>query len=195
MTMEQIKAYLKDSSRLTGHIPTEKDWEIILPKLVRQEFPKKHILSKAGQTENYLNFIESGVARFYIPKENNDVTFNIVFDTGFLSAYDSFLTQTPSTYNIETLTETVLWQLTYSDLQTLYKETELGNIIGRQASEELFLKKQKRELSLLNLTAEQRYLNLFSEQPKLLQKVPLKYIASFIGVTPQALSRIRKRIY
>lgn len=195
--MEQLKAYLKDSSRsrLAGLNPSEKDWDIILTKLVRQEFPKKHILSTAGQTENYLSFIESGVARFYIPKEENDVTFNIVFDTGFLSAYDSFLTQTPSTYNIETLTDTVLWRMTYNDLQAIYKETELGNVIGRQAGEELFLKKQKRELELLNLTAEQRYINLFSEQPQLLQKVPLKYIASFIGVTPQALSRIRKRIY
>lgn len=195
--MEQLKAYLKDSSRsrLAGLNPSEKDWDIILTKLVRQEFPKKHILSTAGQTENYLNFIESGVARFYIPKEENDVTFNIVFDTGFLSAYDSFLTQTPSTYNIETLTDTVLWRMTYNDLQAIYKETEFGNVIGRQAGEELFLKKQKRELELLNLTAEQRYINLFSEQPQLLQKVPLKYIASFIGVTPQGLSRIRKRIY
>lgn len=195
--MEQLKAYLKDSSRsrLAGLNPSEKDWDIILTKLVRQEFPKKHILSTAGQTENYLNFIESGVARFYIPKEENDVTFNIVFGTGFLSAYDSFLTQTPSTYNIETLTDTVLWRMTYNDLQAIYKETEFGNVIGRQAGEELFLKKQKRELELLNLTAEQRYINLFSEQPQLLQKVPLKYIASFIGVTPQALSRIRKRIY
>lgn len=195
--MEQLKAYLKDSTRshLAGLNPSEEDWDIILSKLVRQEFPKKHILSKAGQTENFLNFIESGVARFYIPKEENDVTFNIVFDTGFLSAYDSFLTQTPSTYNIETLTDTVLWRMTYNDLQAIYKETELGNVIGRQAGEELFLKKQKRELELLNLTAEQRYINLFSEQPQLLQKVPLKYIASFIGVTPQALSRIRKRIY
>lgn len=192
--MEQIKTYLEDSSRLTGYIPSEKDWEIILPKLVRKEFPKKHLLTKEGQTENYLHFIENGIARFYIPKEENDVTFNIVFDNGFLSAYDSFLTQTPSTYNIETLTNTTLWQLTYNDLQIIYQETELGNIIGRLASEELFLKKQKRELSLLNLKAEQRYLNLFSEQPKLIEQIPLKYIASYIGVTPQALSRIRKRV-
>lgn len=193
--MEKLKASFTDSSRLMGYTPSEKDWEIILSKLVRQEFPKKHILTEVDQIENHLNFIESGIARFYIPKEENDLTFNIVFDNGFLSAYDSFLTQTPSTYNIETLTDTIIWQITYNDLQTIYKETELGNIIGRQASEELFLKKQKREISLLNLSAEQRYLNLFNEQPKLIQQIPLKYIASYIGITPQALSRIRKRIY
>lgn len=95
---------------------------------------------------------------------------------------------------METLTKTTLWQLTYDDLQAIYDETEIGNAIGRQASEDLFLKKSKRELSLLNETAEQRYLNLFTEQPKLIEKIPLKYIASYIGITPQALSRIRKRI-
>lgn len=194
--MEQLKTYLKDISHSTdGKILSEKDWEIILPRFTEEEFPKKTILLTTGQTENYLNFILKGVVRFYIPKEENDLTFNIVFNNGFLSAYDSFLTQRPSTYNIETLTDTTLLRLSYSDLQAIYNETEFGNMIGRQAAEELFLKKQKRELSLLNLTAEQRYLNLFSEQPKLIQQIPLKYIASYIGITPQALSRIRKRIY
>jgi len=88
----------------------------------------------------------------------------------------------------------VLWQLTFEDLQEIYRATEIGNVIGRHASEDLFLKKSQRELSLLNQSAQQRYLDLFEEQPELLKNIPLKYIASYIGVTPQALSRIRKRI-
>jgi DNA-binding MarR family transcriptional regulator len=70
----------------------------------------------------------------------------------------------------------------------------MGNLFGRLAAESLFLEKSKRELSLLTNTPEQRYLNLFTEHPELIRKIPLKYIASYIGVTPQALSRIRKRI-
>ncbi|MCE1189328.1 MAG: Crp/Fnr family transcriptional regulator [Ignavibacteria bacterium] len=193
--MERIRKYIENTYKWNGDdIPTEKDWNLFFSKIIKQEFPKKRILIKAGQTENYLSFIEKGMARFYIPKEENDVTFNIVFDNGFLSAYDSFLTRTPSSYNIETLTNTVLWRITYDNLQTVFNESKYGNIIGRQASEELFFEKQKRELSLLNETAEQRYLNLFKEQPKLVTQIPLKYIASYIGITPQALSRIRKRI-
>jgi len=103
------------------------------------------------------------------------------------------LTRNPSVYQIEALTQIEVWQLSYHDLQKVYNETDIGNFIGRQAGEELFLKKSKRELSFLNETAEERYLNLFTEQPNLLQKIPLKYIASYIGITPQALSRIRKR--
>ena len=66
--------------------------------------------------------------------------------------------------------------------------------MGRKNAEQLFLIKSKRELSLLNNTAEERYLELFTERKNLIKYIPLKYIAAYIGVTPQALSRIRKRI-
>jgi CRP-like cAMP-binding protein len=173
---------------------SEDDWRSFSSKLVRCEFPKKTLLLKEGQTERYLSFMEEGILRFFIPKEENDRTFAFAFSNAFVSAYDSFLTQTPSTYQIETLSATVLWRLTYADLQDIYQRTATGNTIGRLASEYLFQKKARRELSLLNESAEQRYVNLFSEHPLLIRSVPLKYIASYIGITPQALSRIRRRI-
>lgn len=190
--MEQIRQYFE---RAIQQKINDKDWYIFSSKLSRQVFPKNHILLKTGQTEDYLSFVEAGILRYYIPKIENDLTFAFVFDDNFACAYDSFLTREPLTYQVETLAQTTLWQLKYADLQAIYNETEIGNKIGRIASEHLFLIKLKRELSLLNETAEQRYLNLFTEQPHLLQRIPLKYIASYIGVTPQALSRIRKRIY
>lgn len=193
--MERFKVYLESTFNLTGqNKPTEEDWKIISSNIVRKDVPKKYLLIKESQIENHLYFIEKGIARFFIPKEDNDITFNIVFENGFLSAYDSFLSQTPSTYCIETLTDSVLWQFNYNDLQSVYSKTKIGNLIGRKACEELFSKKQKRELELLNCTAEERYLKLFTEQPRLLKEIPLKYISSYIGITPQALSRIRKRI-
>jgi CRP-like cAMP-binding protein len=187
--MEQIRELFEKVVPLT-----DKDWQVFASKLVRHQFPKKAPLLKTGQTERYLSFVEKGIIRFFIPREENDLTFAFAFDNAFVSAYDSFLTQTPSTYQVETLSDTVLWRLTYPDLQDIYQETQTGNLIGRFASEELFLKKAKRELSLLNETAEQRYLNLFSEQSHLIKYIPLKYLASYIGITPQALSRIRRRI-
>lgn len=188
--MEQIRRYFEQNFKLT-----DKDWQIFTSQLLRQEFPKHHPLLKTGQTEKYLSFVEEGIIRFYIPKEEKELTFAIAFDDGFVSAYNSFLTKQPSTYNVETLTPTTLWRISYDGLQTIYRETEIGNSIGRWAAEDQFLKKSERELSLLNDTAEQRYLRLFSEQPKLIEKIPLKYIASYIGITPQALSRIRRRIF
>ncbi len=174
---------------------TDADWETFSSKLFRQAFPKKTVLLKSGQTEAHLSFIEKGIIRFYAPKVDNDITFSFSFANEFVSAYDSFLTQTPCSYQVESLNATVHWRRTYQDLQTIYTETEIGNTIGRYASERLYLENIRREISLLTDSAEQRYLNLFAEQPHLIRNIPLKYIASYIGITPQALSRIRRRIY
>ncbi|WP_313859941.1 Crp/Fnr family transcriptional regulator [Allomuricauda sp. NBRC 101325] len=163
-------------------------------KLCRQELQKKSKLIHLGQVENHLSFIETGIIRLYVPKKDDELTFGFVFNGAFVSAYDSFITQTPSEYVVETITDTILWRISHKDLQEVYSSTKIGNLIGRKASEELYLKKSKRELTLLSHTAEERYLKLFEERPELIRKIPLKYIASYIGITPQALSRIRKRI-
>ncbi|HET8736143.1 MAG TPA: Crp/Fnr family transcriptional regulator, partial [Pricia sp.] len=102
--------------------------------------------------------------------------------------------RTPCEYQIQALTETMLWRISQKDLQRVYGQTKMGDKIGRKNAENLFLIKSQRELSLLNKTAEERYLELFSHRPELIRHIPLKFIASYIGVTPQALSRIRKRI-
>lgn len=188
--MEQIRAYFERTHKLT-----DAEWLAFSSKLIRQEFQKKTLLLKSGETENYLSFIEKGIVRLCTPAGlEDDLTFGFAREGNFVSAYDSFLTRSPSAYHIETLTSAVLWRINYADLQIIYEETKIGNTIGRHAAEALFLEKSVRELSLLNDSAEQRYLNLFTGQPHLFRQIPLKYIASYIGITPQALSRIRRRI-
>lgn len=167
-----------------------------MSKLQRREISKKSVFLKVNDIENHISFIESGVVRLYIPKEDPDkeITFGFSFKDQFISAYDSFLTRTPSAYQLQALTDTTILSITYDDLQLVYKTTQIGNLIGRLTAERLFLIKSKREQNLLNLTAEERYVNLFKERPELLKIIPLKYISSYIGVTSQALSRIRKRL-
>ena len=187
--MNQIRAYFEKTTRLS-----DDDWDFFSSKLTRVVIPKKAFLLRAGSVENHLSFIEQGIVRHYIPKVENDITYAFSFAGEFVSGYESFLTRTPSICNIETLTDCVFWQVKYNNLEAIYQQTKAGNIIGRKASEMLFIEKAKRELSLLNDTAEERYLNLFKEQPQLIKFIPQKYLASYIGITPQALSRIRKRI-
>jgi CRP-like cAMP-binding protein len=187
--MERIRKQLEEIYPLT-----DKEWQSFCAKLTKHEFSKGSLILKEGQRENYLSYIDKGMIRFYIPRIDNDLTFGFSFEGEFTSGYDSFLTRTDSHYSIEALTDTTLWRLTYDDLQMIYETTGMGNVIGRVFSERLFLLKSKRELSLLSDTAEQRYLKLFKERPNLIKYIPLKYICSYIGITPQALSRIRKRI-
>ena len=189
MAIDNIKKHFQQLVDIS-----EDDWQKFASKLKRVDFKRKEIILAKGKTEKHLSFIATGMVRFFIPLEEQDLTFVFAFENNFVSAYDSFLVQTPSAYNIQALIDTVLWQISYVDLQEIYADTTVGNTIGRLASEDLFLKKSARELSLLKDSAEERYLKLFAERPELIEKIPLKYIASYIGITPQALSRIRKRI-
>ncbi|GGF28440.1 Crp/Fnr family transcriptional regulator [Echinicola rosea] len=172
---------------------TDEDWSLFSQKLTPRHFPAKSPVISAGAREDYLSFIQKGMVRYYIPGED-ELTFGFSFAGEFMSAYDAFLTRVASRYTIEALSETTLWSISHADLQEVYEGSAMGDRIGRHAAEGLFLKKAKRELALLNESAEERYLNLFSDRPELIHKIPLKYIASYIGITPQALSRIRKRI-
>ena len=187
--MEAIRAYLHTLVTMS-----DEDWDYFSSLLKRITIPKKQLLLQPGQIEKHLSFIEEGTVRLFIPDIANDITFGFCFEQQFISGYDSFLTQTPCTYAIETLKTSTLWQLSYTDLQKVYAHTQIGNTIGRLTAEQLFLQKSTRELSFLTQTAEQRYLQLFKSRPNVIKEIPLKYIASYIGVTPQALSRIRKRI-
>jgi|TARA_B110000211_G_scaffold165726_1_gene187103 CRP-like cAMP-binding protein len=189
--LQQIKSYLDQIASIS-----ELDWTFFTSKLKRRIISKKSIFLKATEIENHISFIESGVVRLFIPKENpeKEITFGFSFKNQFVSAYDSFLTQTPSAYQLQALTETKILSISYKDLQLVYKHTHIGNLVGRLTAERLFLIKSRREQNLLNLSAEERYLKLFKERPELLKVIPLKYISSYIGVTAQALSRIRKRL-
>ncbi|MBE7632739.1 Crp/Fnr family transcriptional regulator [Tenacibaculum finnmarkense] len=189
--MVNIRTYLEKSLLIN-----DSDWQFFTSRLTLRKVKKRTKLLKVGETENFISFIDKGIVRFFIPKENTskEITFGFCFSNEFVSAYDSFLTQAPSLYELETLTDVEMWSMSYADLQKVYQQTSIGNALGRISSERLYLIKSKREQSLLNETAEERYLKLFDERPELIKAIPLKYIASYIGVTAQALSRIRRRI-
>ncbi len=173
---------------------TEEDWEYFSSKLIRKQFSKNSIILEKGKKEEFISFIEKGIVRFNIPKPDYDFTFAFAFENSFISGYDSFLTQKPALYNVEAVSDCILWTISFKDLNDIYDNTKIGDRIGRKISENIYLKKMKREISLLEDTAKKRYLDLLTDQPHLLQLIPLKYIASYIGVRPQSLSRIRKEI-
>ncbi|MDG1040102.1 MAG: Crp/Fnr family transcriptional regulator [Polaribacter sp.] len=189
--MNTIRKYLEKTISIE-----DSDWNFFTSRLEQRTFKKRTKLLTINEVENHISFISSGIVRFLIPNKalNKEITFGFCFENEFVSAYDSFLTRKPTLYELETLTNVTMWSISYDDLQEVYRKTKIGNTLGRLSSERLFLIKSKREQSLLNETAEERYLNLFKERPNLIKAIPLKYVASYIGVTAQALSRIRKRI-
>lgn len=162
-------------------------------------YKKGDILLEKGQIEEYLYFIESGIIRCFIAKEKKDdvkeITFSLVFSGWFFSAYDSFITQNPVRYTVECLSDVEIYRISYASIQSIYRKSDFGNEVGRHAAELLYINKTKREISLLSESPDERYQYLLDHYPKEIMDVPLKYIASYIGVTLQALSKIRKRIF
>ncbi len=186
---EKLKKYLEQLCPFS-----QGDWELFSSRLQRRVFERKQQVLRAGEIENYVSFIEQGIVRYYVEEGDKDITFELAFENSLAAGYDSFLTRTPVVYSGETLVSTELWSITYADLQAVYAESTIGERLGRLAAEQLYIRKNKRQMSLLKDTAEQRYIRLLNDYTHFIQLVPLKYLASYIGITPQALSRIRRRI-
>lgn len=180
---------------IANDIPiSDENWKIYSGKNIRKEYKKKDLILEKGEVDNYLSFVEEGTARLYFVKENRELTTRFVFRHQYLTSYDSFLQRSPSRCTVEALTDMVVWQIHYDDLQEVYRTSSVGNLIGRVTVEYIYLAKSDREFSYLSESAEERYLKLMKEHPELFQLVPLKHIATYLGITPQALSRIRRRI-
>lgn len=187
--MERLRKILEEKVAIS-----ESDWKFISSKLHVKEFNKKDLLTSTSKVENKIYFIIEGVFRLFIELAEKDVTIDFGFPNRFLSSYSSFLTQTPSVASIQSLTKSKAIFITREDLHEIYKQTNAGESIGRIFAEDFFLYKSKRELSFMKDSPTERYLNLQKEQQQLIQEIPQKYLASYIGITPQALSRIRAKI-
>jgi CRP-like cAMP-binding protein len=117
-----------------------------------------------------------------------------VNEHNYISQYDSFLLQQPSPANIDALEDTEVVNLSYADMQRLYVERPVFQIFGRKIAEMLFIMLTTQTTRLLTLPPEERYGVLVEQQPYVVQRVPQYMIASFIGITPEHLSRLRRKL-
>lgn len=147
-----------------------------------------------GQYCNWLAYATKGVFRFYFNKESREITKNIVVEDTFFTANTAFITQTPSKIYIEAVCDSTILRWKRAPNQSLFSENQKMEHFGRRLIEELFLKKVDREISFLSENAEVRYQHLIQHSPEILQCIPQYQIASYLGITPESLSRIRKKI-
>ena len=148
-----------------------------------------------GQVCNKIAFIREGFMRaFYEINDDVEVTKYIQPRHTLITAFASFNSRKPSQEYIQALTDCELWVIDYNSMQTLYSKYPKWQELGRLVVEQIYQYLEARILSFLTLNAEERYRNLLNENPKLIQDVPLRYIASMLGITPETLSRIRQKV-
>ncbi len=154
---------------------------------------KNDFLLNQGKIANDYIFLEKGFIRsFTYDIDGNEVTTNLHSSNAIVFDAASFIKRTPTNENIQALTDCTVWVLRYDTFQKLFHSIPEFREFGRENLVNGFVSFKERTLAMINLTAEQRYENLLKTKPELLQNVPLKYLASYLGITDTSLSRIRK---
>lgn len=159
-----------------------------------REFSKNDIVKDYHKTEKFINILVAGSVAHFVPSNERDVCINLYYENEIFSDYLSFLTQKSTIIKTECLEDSVLWSLSFNALQTLYEKSSPSILIGKAISDLMFTKKQSEQINLLTLSPTERYLKLIKERPLVFQRTPLKIIASYLGIAPESLSRIRKKI-
>jgi CRP-like cAMP-binding protein len=173
---------------------TDKELTTVLKHLEEKNIKRKTSLLKAGQIAKEVYYIISGCIRLFYEKDGEDISAYFFTEQMFAGAYDSFTSQKPSRHFIETLEDCKVLVISYVALQTLYREFPRMNQFVRKVLEERFISLHELFTSQILDSPEERYVNLVKQRPDLLLRVPQHQIATFLGVTPVSLSRIRNRV-
>lgn len=169
-------------------------WDIIEKKFTIREIKKGEFISKPGDIVNHVNFINTGAVRMYSLVDGREFNANFFFENEYISDYESFLTRKPSRIYVAAMEDTQTIDLDYENMQSLYTEYPNFQKVGRLIAEDLFIYISQRSASLLMDSPEDKYLQLVKNNSQILQRVPQYMIASYLGITPEALSRIRSRL-
>jgi CRP/FNR family transcriptional regulator, anaerobic regulatory protein len=180
---------------IKSFVPLTKEEEDAFKEVIEvKQFNKKEFLLKEGQVCNKISFINSGCMRVFYDVEGIENTIQFFFADSWYTDYGSFLTGEPALENMQALEYTEVVQIKKNDLYELYNIYPVFDRVGRVMAENAFLSLSKLNKMLTNDEPEQRYLNLFKQRPEIVERIPQHYIASYLGIKPESLSRIRKRI-
>ena len=175
--------------------PIELDEEQFFRSIFKEMHIKKgDFFLKAGEINNKLGFVNKGLIRYFVYKNDDDSTIEFTCEGEFIAEYQSFRDNSEAIQFIQAIEDTTLLVTDNDSIQELYNKTKHGNLIGRLVIEYRYNHLMKQLLSIYMHNPEQRYRNFIKVYPDLIQRVPQYYVASYVGVKPQSLSRIRKRI-
>lgn len=172
---------------------SENDLDFMLSLFKPMTLKKDDYFLKIGQRCNQVAFIKSGMLRIYYPNDKGEeTTCYFSLPNEFVTSFSSFTTETPSIENIQAILPTEIVGIEKKDLEMLYQKIPVTQEFGRKAAENLAIIMEKRISLFLNNSADERYQFLLKHNPILIQTVPLQFLASYLGISPQHLSRLRK---
>ena len=174
---------------------SDEEWQGLEPHLSIVHLKKNQFMATQGVVASQVGFVLEGVFRQFYTKDGEERTTYFFFDQQLIAAYMSCITARPSPVNIEALSDTTCLVFPYAVLKALFSQYAGWQEFGRLFAEYILVALEERMAGLLMLSPEERYLALLEgDQRHLLQRVPQHYIATYLGITPVSMSRIRNRI-
>jgi CRP-like cAMP-binding protein len=178
----------------SNHDPHSKSYpEVFGQFTVFRHFKKNAIILPKGRVENFISLVCKGSAGLFIAKGHAEICHAFVFENEYLSSYESFVVRKPSQLFIRALADVTLASISHKNMQLVLSSHE-GLQYGKQIADQLFFGSQQRIISFITQTAEERYLDPLAKRPNVIEKIKQQYIASYLGITPVSLSRIRAQI-
>ena len=174
---------------------SEKEIDLVDGYFEIKTLKKKEFLLQDNAVCNFIAFISAGSVRHFHVKNGDEKTCDISFSTMWVTDFQSFTHNSVSIMNLQAMEDTTVFLIRKPDLYKLYKECSKYETFGRLMAENVAQRATEIAMSLSSEKPEERFQNLLKKQPDLFQRIPQKYIANFLGISPESLSRIQKRIY
>ena len=173
---------------------SEEELTLILDQFTLVEFKKNDFLIEMGKNSSYYYFLEKGFLRSYtIDLEGNDITSKFFGPKDIVIDWYSYFLKKPSKEPIQALTSGQCWKIRFSDFMKLF-HIEAFREVGRTRLVQNYFELKNHSISVIADHAKDRYLNLLNEKPELVHNVPLKHLATYLGITDTSLSRIRNEV-
>lgn len=173
---------------------TDAEWEVFREAFRERMIARNEDYLHAGDTADSVGYVAQGLFRMVFHVDGEERTKDFQNEGQFTGSLASLLISSPARFSVVAMEPSVLLEISRERLFDLSDRFPVWDRLRRNHAEQLFLYKEAREASLLLDSPEERYLHFLRERPDLVQRVPLKHIASYLGVTPEALSRIRRRV-
>jgi CRP/FNR family transcriptional regulator, anaerobic regulatory protein len=174
---------------------TSEEWDFYQNIIDEVSFKKKEFLTKRGEVEKYAYFILEGAVKYEATTENEkEICVDLGFQGNLVSSFASCLSGRPSSIAIQAVTNVKAFRLRYAPVLELLEVSKNAERFHRHIAEQLYIRETRRTYTLISKSAEQRYLHLLENQPDALRLIPIKDLASYLGIHPDSLSRIRNTI-
>lgn len=184
-----LKAFLDG----IGAIPTEK-WNLLESLLIEKHLPAKTVIYSPGTVADAYYFVVQGAFRSYLLRDGNDITDYFFFEHRFATDYASMYAQQPSLFYLETIEDSHCIQIPWQAFQALMQQDGYWANFGRVYAQMAFVEMEERTRLLHHENLETRFRWMMKQFPEVFQRVPQYHIASYLGVKPESLSRIKRQI-